>query len=99
MKKISIIVCSVLTLLSVTVSKVQIPTIVTSEVISSTTIVNNEVVQKETTTTTGADGKTTTTTTTTATSNGAAPADLHNDTTVSEISADITLDSVKDHTM
>lgn len=27
------------------------------------------------------------------------PPDAHNDTTVSEISADITLDSVKDHTV
>jgi hypothetical protein len=27
------------------------------------------------------------------------PADPHNDTTLSEISADITLDSVRDHTM
>lgn len=31
--------------------------------------------------------------------NGPASKDLHNDTTVSDISADITVDSVKDHTM
>ena len=30
---------------------------------------------------------------------GAASTDPHNETTVSEISADITLDSVKDHTV
>ena len=29
----------------------------------------------------------------------AASKDIHNDTTVSDISADITMDSVKDHTM
>ena len=29
----------------------------------------------------------------------AASKDVHNDTTVSDISADITMDSVKDHTM